>query len=310
MDRLQISSTGFPGTNKTWRFLQNALGSQIQNITAMLGDDVILTGAVLENGEVSDGFIIHDGEILPLEGGSYTQNIEIVEVVENVAYNIDINDDTLFDDLPAYVTRYARFTDIQTTFNYEQLTRLQTLKAVMNSIFSGAYADLSGLPTLFSGAYADLSGLPALFSGAYADLSGLPALANVATSGDYADLSGLPNLGKLSYLNQFTDPESLLKLGCAGIVGYSGSRGWYRGKDRVLDGVDYFPFASRRLATGKYRITHNLGTTAYGFVGSGVDATNIKASMYNKQANYCDVGTSDDNTLNNSSFSFLIFKFY
>ena len=61
--------------------------------------------------------------------------------------------------------------------------------------FSGAYSDLSGLPTLFSGAYADLTGKPVLAtvatSGSYNDLSNLPAL----FSGAYADLTGKPTLG-------------------------------------------------------------------------------------------------------------------
>ena len=65
---------------------------------------------------------------------------------------------------------------------------------------TGAYADLSGKPTLSTvaatGAYADLSGKPSLAavatSGAYADLSGKPSLATVATSGSYTDLSNTP----------------------------------------------------------------------------------------------------------------------
>ena len=58
--------------------------------------------------------------------------------------------------------------------------------------FSGAYADLTGAPTLATvattGAYADLSGLPTLFSGAYADLTGKPTLGTAAAtdSTDYA----------------------------------------------------------------------------------------------------------------------------
>jgi hypothetical protein len=64
---------------------------------------------------------------------------------------------------------------------------------------SFSYNDLDDLPTLFSGAYADLSGTPSLAavatSGSYADLSGTPSLAAVATSGSYADLSGAPSLG-------------------------------------------------------------------------------------------------------------------
>lgn len=45
---------------------------------------------------------------------------------------------------------------------------------------SGAYADLTGKPSLFSGAYADLTGKPTLFSGAYADLTGKPTLGTAA----------------------------------------------------------------------------------------------------------------------------------
>jgi hypothetical protein len=50
---------------------------------------------------------------------------------------------------------------------------------------TGAYADLSGTPTLATVAT----------TGAYADLSGTPTLATVATTGAYADLSGTPTLG-------------------------------------------------------------------------------------------------------------------
>lgn len=42
--------------------------------------------------------------------------------------------------------------------------------------------------------YNDLADLPSLFSGAYNDLSGKPSLAAVATSGAYADLSGTPSI--------------------------------------------------------------------------------------------------------------------
>jgi outer membrane murein-binding lipoprotein Lpp len=46
----------------------------------------------------------------------------------------------------------------------------------------------------FSGAYADLTGKPTLFDGAYSSLAGAPSLATVATSGSYADLSNKPTI--------------------------------------------------------------------------------------------------------------------
>jgi len=57
-----------------------------------------------------------------------------------------------------------------------------------NSNFDGAYASLSGKPTLFDGAYASLTGLPTLFNGAYGSLTGLPTL----FPGTFAALTSKP----------------------------------------------------------------------------------------------------------------------
>jgi hypothetical protein len=68
----------------------------------------------------------------------------------------------------------AAWGDITGTLSAQ--TDLQTaLDAKGTSNFSGAYADLTGKPTLFSGAYADLTGKPTLFDGAYSSLTGIPS---------------------------------------------------------------------------------------------------------------------------------------
>jgi len=86
--------------------------------------------------------------------------------------------------------------------------------------FSGAYADLTGTPTLFSGAYADLTGTPTLFSGAYADLTGTPTIpADVSDltdttnlldhfSGSYNDLTDKPTIP--ADVSDLTDTTNLL----------------------------------------------------------------------------------------------------
>jgi len=56
-----------------------------------------------------------------------------------------------------------------------------------------------------SGSYSDLTGRPTLFSGAYADLTGKPSFATVATSGNYADLSGKPTIPTVTAFN-FSQP--------------------------------------------------------------------------------------------------------
>ena len=56
------------------------------------------------------------------------------------------------------------------------------MSVTLPTVFSGAYADLTGKPTLFSGAYADLTGKPTLFSGDYDDLSNKPTLGTAAAT--------------------------------------------------------------------------------------------------------------------------------
>ena len=63
---------------------------------------------------------------------------------------------------------------------------------------SGAYADLSGTPTLSTVAT----------SGAYADLSGTPTLSTVATSGAYADLSGTPTAYASTSIDALSDVDT------------------------------------------------------------------------------------------------------
>ncbi len=107
--------------------------------------------------------------------------------------------------------------------------------AVGTAAQTNDYNDLDNKPTLFSGVYADLSGLPTLgtggFSGAYADLTGLPTLGTaaatsktkyataaqgvladnaiqgsdlgaVATSNDYTDLNNKPTIPSISGLQE------------------------------------------------------------------------------------------------------------
>jgi hypothetical protein len=123
------------------------------------------------------------------------------QITPGVATPMRVNSDGLrFPDDTAQTTAWTG------SFSYDDLDDLPTL-------FSGAYADLSGAPSLAtvatSGSYADLSGAPSLAtvatSGSYADLSGAPSLATVATSGSYADLSGAPTLATVATSGSYAD---------------------------------------------------------------------------------------------------------
>lgn len=161
MNKLQISGNGFPGTNKTWRFLQAALGDAIHGITSVLGDKVILNGVEVSGDQVANGAIIFNGEIFPFEGGLLGQDVTIMETIENVDYKIDVNNDNLFDNLPAYITKVAKCgTGGVATFPFADLVRLTRLQ----DVFNGDYNNLSNLPELFSGDYNDLENVPDAYS--------------------------------------------------------------------------------------------------------------------------------------------------
>lgn len=150
MDRLNIATRGFRGTNKSWRFLQECFRNPLIAIGLLLGDKTILQGVeVSPNGEtVSNGFICVNGEVLPFQGGPASANVTIIESVELSTYNTDINNDQQLDPHPTYYTRYAKCgTDGVVTFPFSALTRLSSIKQLSsNIVFTQAMLDkLNGI---------------------------------------------------------------------------------------------------------------------------------------------------------------------
>lgn len=105
---------------------------------------------------------------------------------------------------------------VATTGAYSDLSGLPTLASVANS---GAYMDLIGRPSLATvattGAYSDLSGAPSIpaaqVNSDWSAVSGLaqilnkPSLATVATSGAYSDLTGKPSLATVATTGAYSD---------------------------------------------------------------------------------------------------------
>lgn len=133
-NKLIVSATGFPGTNKTLRFIQDAFREPLGALAQLAGNKTIITGVVVDNTNpanvvVSNGFISYNGEIIPFVGGSYANTVTIFEAFENVNYNTDANDDTVLDSLPAYRTIYAMCgTGGIDIFNFSELAPLKTIK--------------------------------------------------------------------------------------------------------------------------------------------------------------------------------------
>lgn len=105
--RLIISATGFPGTNKTLRAVQDGTTELINAIGRLCGNNTIISGVEIDGDNVTAGFIVINNEVVPFEAGPFHETVSLMEEVENDAYNTDIDNPEEINLLPAYKLVYA-----------------------------------------------------------------------------------------------------------------------------------------------------------------------------------------------------------
>jgi hypothetical protein len=130
---LLISGNGFPGTNKTLRFIQDSHAEPIGALASLLGNTVIVSGCVVDAvaNTISNGFICIDAKIIPFIGGTLATTITLDKVVENGIYNLDVNNDQQLDSLPVYEVITARCgTGGFEIYNRANFVRLETIKSL------------------------------------------------------------------------------------------------------------------------------------------------------------------------------------
>lgn len=129
MNRLEIQGSGFPGTNKTWRFIRDMI-NQVSQLTSLGGSNYIINGCEVVNDVVSDGYIVIDGELLPFTGGAIQDDVIIDQVVENTTYLEDANSDGEGDSKETYFTRSARFGSGAGSVPFSSLSKFNPLTEV------------------------------------------------------------------------------------------------------------------------------------------------------------------------------------
>ncbi|HYH14172.1 MAG TPA: hypothetical protein VD794_03065 [Flavisolibacter sp.] len=91
---------GFPFEQDTIRFMQDSYGDMFSSLANLLGDKVILSGVQVINGQVTDGWITYQGEIIKFVGGAAGGEVIILETAENATFE-DGNE------RPVYKTKVA-----------------------------------------------------------------------------------------------------------------------------------------------------------------------------------------------------------
>lgn len=131
---------GFPLEQDTLDFMQQSYRGGFAAVAKLLGEKTILTGVVVANGNVSDGWIVYNGELVPFVGGSAAANVSITEV----------NTTVLFEDgttPPVYFTKTATCAVVG-NFPFTDLVRLPTLLQFLIN-FNGhthTWASITGKP--------------------------------------------------------------------------------------------------------------------------------------------------------------------
>ncbi|HAX15702.1 MAG: hypothetical protein CMF34_01775 [Leeuwenhoekiella sp.] len=133
MNKLEIQGSGFPGTNKTWRFVRDMI-NDVHKLTALGGQNYIVTGCTVNGGQVSAGYVVINGELLPFEAGALAADVIIVETVENTTYLEDLDQDGQGDEKQTYFTRVARFGSGAGSVAWNTLERINPIAQLQKAI--------------------------------------------------------------------------------------------------------------------------------------------------------------------------------
>jgi len=137
MDKLIIptEATGFPEVIESWEFLEQLSRKPLEAIGKLIGHTTVITGVMrignVGNYSYTDGVITFKNEIMPFIGGADHHLVSLFKVIENANFNIDVNNDQIFDNLPAYERNYAKLGDhpgAYATFHFRDLRRLSPIE--------------------------------------------------------------------------------------------------------------------------------------------------------------------------------------
>lgn len=125
MNRVEFNQAGgFPLETNTLDFLQAGLGV-LQALTSLGGDNYILSGCIVAGANVSDGYVVINGEVLPFQGGGLQTKVVVREDVSNKEFENGSVKGTFF-------TRYATFGTGDPFTLFSDLVRIKDLKTFRN----------------------------------------------------------------------------------------------------------------------------------------------------------------------------------
>lgn len=123
MNRIEFKEGGFPLHTDTLKYLQDAYSETIEALTALGGDNYILTGCEVTGSAVSKGVVVINEELLPFKGGTKQANVLVRENTNKVSYEDG-------DEKDAYFTRWAEFGTGTSQIAWSSLKNVKNLQEI------------------------------------------------------------------------------------------------------------------------------------------------------------------------------------
>ena len=134
MKRLELTfGDGFPFDQEVLGFMQDAYTEAITNICSVVGDMVILSGCIESSGGIANGFVVYQGKIMPLIGGTKasdnTYRYKYNEYSETATYN----DANIY---PVYQSDFLSISQNTGDLPFTQFTRVDSIKTLNDRVRS------------------------------------------------------------------------------------------------------------------------------------------------------------------------------
>ena len=111
---------GFPLEQDHLDFMQVSYRAAFGALSQLVGDKVILYGVQVQGGQVTDGWISYNGELMPFRGGAQSSGVVIQETGETLTY---------LDESP-HTSKFTKYATCGSpaTFNFSDLRRPQNFR--------------------------------------------------------------------------------------------------------------------------------------------------------------------------------------
>ena len=146
---------GLPLSQDRLAYMQTAYTEAVQALAKLAGDKTITSGCIVTGSNISDGWIVYNGELIRFVGGNLAANVAISTTGTGLVFKNGINN-TVLNEKTASCALIG-------TFPYSDLVRLPDLKTTYMAIASLTSSIIALGERIDNLAWGDISGKPSSY---------------------------------------------------------------------------------------------------------------------------------------------------